>query len=178
MVATKEFRYLDYDYGMRLPRLVLACSDPSLPILEGERSWLKIAHQTAGFACNQHHLLGTVLDPRVKVGEAMCVLDKKWEGSCVGMYGATLDQVLAYREDLGEIFKAGLDCNFAFQELEEGFYPIDLTPQVLKRLAYDQLPKHLDELVDWDSMPGNPSLNKVFGSLNRWGLYILGNNCD
>ncbi len=173
----EDFKYLDLDYGMPLPRLVLAITAYEYG---GEfrdyrfkpvRMFLPIAHQTAGHGCHQHYLYGTVLTPREEVAAAMQVINDHWLDTDCGCLGVSLDEVLAYRQQLQTLLHA--DCNRTYRDFEEGIYPIDYTPQTLSSLQTDVFPPDLDELIEWKDR-----LNRTAGLIGRWQVFILGENCD
>lgn len=179
------FGYLDIDYGIKLPQLVLGIKalGEVNPVAKynfyDKYKFLKIVHQTAGIGCHQHYLQGMVLDVHTKLREGMEQIDNKWLESNTGVFGdTTLVEILEYRADLKRLLWDEADCNHSFRDFEEGLYPIDLNPTILKKLSKQRLPNDLDKLIDWERMEGNIHINKVAGILNRWHLWILGNNSD
>lgn len=154
-----------------IPALVLAINndgwDEEYEFKEG-RKWQKIQHQTAGYACHQHFLLGTILTP--KDHRALHRLCKRYDDSCLAQ-PASLEAILEYRSDLKELLDA--DCETSYWELEEGYYPIDATHENLQKLCTDELPGELDDLIKWRN-----DIQKLFGFIGRWRLYVLGDNCD
>lgn len=177
-----KFGYLDYDYGLRLPQLVLATRDINMNF-SSAREWLAIEHQTAGHACHHHQIIATLLEPRdeqiVKNMEELC---NKWLGSNAGIFGVTLNELFEYRTDLTRLFGKQVDCNTSHENFEEAIYPIDCSSEALRVLAEDDLPYDLDELIDWGQAYTEEKrkqlLNKFVGGLSRWELLILGENCD
>lgn len=167
------YNFLDRDYDISLPVLVLAIEqNPQYPReykFKPTRKWLPIQHQTAGYACHQRYLDGFILNPRNP--ERLKLLNDVYLDSCINMWGLVLSQVNEYNKRIQELL--GVTCEFSFMDLEEGIYPIDATQENIKLLAKDKLPKELDNLVDWSA-----KLDKSFGCIGRWKLFILGDNCD
>jgi hypothetical protein len=161
------------EYGISLPVLVLAIdrrpNNPTYYNFKSKRQWLKVRHQTAGYACHQCYMEATILTPR-EPGKII-VLANEYLDSCINMWGLTLDAVITYRQRLNQLF--GVDCNETFMSLEEGIYPVDATYENLRKLCKDRLPKDLDNLIIWES-----NSDKSFGFIGRWKVYILGENCD
>jgi len=155
----------------KLPVLVLALdreykTRPEYRTLPG-RKWLHVVHQTAGHSCHQHYMLGTILRPRKKVLAGMKHIDDFWLDTDSGSCGSpTLDEVNTYRIQLRSLL--GVDCQRSYQQMEEGFYPIDLDTDTLEKLTSERFPKELDRLLVRPA-----PLPMVW-----WNIYILGNNCD
>lgn len=171
----EDFKYHD-SLGLTLPQLVLGIEvDPTSEYskdykFKPGRKWIKLAHQAAGHACNQHYLICTVLRPKsVEMLQNMQRLADKWEDSQAGWWGNSLKTVLEYQKDLKELL--GVDCNICHGKMEEAFYPVDL--DFVSKLAEDNLPNDLDDLIEWDSGWG-----RSLGCIGRWGLYIIGDNSD
>jgi len=173
-MSKEDFKFLEDEHKIDLPVLVLAITQ-SLDFFQTfnfkpTRKWLKIQHQTAGYACHQVYMDATILEPREP--EKLHILNREYSDSCINMWGLTLDCATAYRQRIIDLF--GVDCNETFRYLEEGIYPIDASKENLKKLCKDRLPKCLNNLVDWQ---GN-SIGKFCGIIGRWQVYILGDNCD
>jgi hypothetical protein len=173
----EDFKYLDLDYGLPLPRLVLAITASEY---RGEfrdyhfkpiRQFLPIAHQAAGHACHQHYLYGMVLTSRDNVSAAMQVINDHWLGTDCGCCGVSLEEVLEYRRQLQSLLRS--DCNLRYRDFEEGIYPMDYTPQTLSSLQADEFPADLDELIEWEG-----DFDRTAGCIGHWQLFILGENCD
>lgn len=165
-----DFKYLD-----EFPKLVLAIKAYEY---KGEfRSYkfkdddfLPIAHQTAGHGCHQHYMFGKILKHREKWFEPMVKLANKWYDSQVGCFGVSLDELITYRKQIQEW---GFDCNYSYIDFEEGIYPIDFHKQVLSTMCYDEFPDELDDLIEFES-----NFHKTCGIINRWQIFILGENSD
>lgn len=171
----EDFKYAD-QLGITLPQLVLGIEvDPRSEYARAYkfkpgRAWLKLAHQTAGHACHQHYLYATLLQPKtVEIAQRMNILACRWHDSQVGVFGARLDTVITYRSDLQKLFEA--DCNDCHTKFEEGYLPIDI--DYIGKLAADQLPKDLDDLIDFAS-----GWERGMGCVGRFGLYCLAENSD
>jgi len=174
-VKLENFKYAD-ELGITLPQLVLGIevnpmSDRARAYrFVKSRRWVWLAHQTAGLCCNQHYLYATLLTPKsAAVLQGMNALAQKWLDSNVGWAGVSLDTANEYRQDLDRLF--GADCNSCHQDFEEAFYPADL--EFLPKLAADQLPENLDDLIEWDS-----GLERAMGCVGRFRLLIVSNNSD
>ena len=69
--------------------------------------------------------------------------------------------------------KLGVDCNWSYEDLAEAIYPIDCTVDNLRKICVDEIPDNLESLIEFDN-----DMSSVFGIVNRWKLYIIGENCD
>lgn len=160
-----EFEYCEES---ELPLLVLALRD--VETMKSGRVWKKIAHQTAGIGCHQQYIWGTVLPMHDKARVAAFELARHYDESCLGLMGRpALDKVIEYRDRLRTAF--GVDCGNCYEELEEGFYPIDCTPENLARLTPEILPENLDELIEITGA-------NRFPIFRNWRLFILAENSD
>ena len=174
-ITKDKFEYFE---DSELPKLVLGIKSLFLPgdflkeeSFSKEREWLHISHQTAGHSCHQHYIFGTILTPTPKTHIAMFNLSKMWLDSDVGMFGVSLNEILTYRSDIQNLLN--VDCNISYKDFEEGIYPIDCSTKNINMLTTDILPENLDDLLTFE----NPKY-KSFGCINRWNLWILGENCD
>ena len=167
-----SYGYLDLDYNLPLPQLVLAAYyyDPNKIKFATPRKWLRIAHQTAGHGCHQQYMVGTILTMTHTAEEIARALNETWFESDCGVFGVTMNELENYRAQLRGY---GLDCNLSYPKFEEAIYPIDLNDAVLKTLATDKLPKDLDDLLEFEG-----DMDKLCGMIGRWELFILGENCD
>jgi len=139
-----------------------------------KRDWFKIFHQTAGHACHHHNLIATIIKPKLNVYNDMCEIDNKYFNSDIGLCFVSLEEVNKYNKLLKDMFN--VSCNLTYESFEEGFYPIDYTPENIKKLTSERFPIELDNFIDWggDTHPWN----KFSGSIGRWKIFILGKNCD
>lgn len=169
-INPKECRYLNMDYRINLPVLVLAIKYPHR--FKKTRRWLKIAHQTAGHGCHQHYFFGTILKPRKQTLDKIKEINDSWLETDAGCLSyPSLDDLLKYRNQLKTLL--GVDCNYSYADFEEAIYPVDCTEENLTKLTSEKLPKNLDNLISW-----NNKIEKLLGCFGRWNLYILGENCD
>jgi len=99
-------------------------------------------------------------------------LEKQWFESNVGWW-LDLDQIIAYRKSLHEIFGEGFDCKRSFVHFEEAIYPIDCSKELLERICTDMLPDSFDAFFDDELTPLVP-----FRDFERAELYVLGANSD
>jgi hypothetical protein len=164
----KNFNYLDV-----LPQLVLAVKVYHEYDLEYKfkEEFKPIAHQTAGIACHQHYMYGTLLKPKKEALESMVKMSDHWLDSNSGAFCCSLDEILEYRKQLQDWF--GLDCNISYANFEEGIYPIDCSAKALATLQTENFPEELDDLIEWED-----DFDRVCGSVHRWSIFILGENCD
>lgn len=159
-----------WDDGVELPVLVLtavggygAPRDPD--------AWVEIEHQGGGHACTQFKRTCILLPIKDSAYKGIRDLTDKWLDSCVGLMGGpNLSDANEYSADLR---KLGLSCEMSYRHMMEAVYPFDVTAESLRLLTDHPIPDDLDELLIFGS-----DLEKVFGILNRWQGYILGENCD
>jgi len=135
------------------------------------RDWLRIQHQTSGHACGQVRMWCTFLTPRTDTLAAINDIERSWYDTDLGAWSVQLDDVLKYRKMLND--KLGVDCNWAYEDLAEAIYPIDCTVDNLRKLCVDEIPDNLESLIQFDN-----DMSSIFGIVNRWKLYIIGENCD
>ena len=175
-----KFKFND-ELGLDLPLLVLAvkchpewgsksCVGVPRHEFKPGRTFVDLQHQTSGHACHQVYLQATILKPREP--EKLRLIESKWLDSDAGCFGVGLDTILEYRAQLKELY--GLDCNGCYQDFEEGVYPIDCSPEALKKLCEDEFPEDLDDLIKF----GDGPFERMCGCIGRWNIYVLGENCD
>ena len=178
-LTVEKFKYAD-QLGIQLPALILGIEvkpwEFEKPDLQRTynfkpgRTWVNLAHQTAGLACNQHYIHATVLTPiSEKVAHGMKMLEKKWLDSNAGVFGVSLKELNEYDADLRHLF--GASCNSCHRGFEEGIYPIDIG--CISQLAADDLPKELDDLIEWKD-----GWSRAIGCIGRYGLWVVGENSD
>lgn len=149
---------------------------PDQADLAPEYKWQTIVHQTAGHGCHQRYMVGIVLNAKDYVVEHMKKISNHFLDSEIGCIGTPcLDDILKYREMLRAMTMV-VDCNYSYRDFEEGFYPINCSIHSLNALCKDKFPDDLEELLHWDESA--TGFDKIFGSVNRWSLVILGDNCD
>jgi len=168
-----EFNFLSEE---QLPIVVLGIihrgSRPEGYNLKAIREWTKIGHQSAGHGCHHIYIQGTILEPKPDIAHQIKILNDKWLESDCGIFGVSLDELMEYRMDLKTLFE--VDCNISHQHFEEAIYPIDCTPDNIKRLTNENIPENLDDFIEFDDKP----FSRLAGMINRWSLFILGQNCD
>lgn len=186
-----RFRYAQNHPKLILPQLILAYPvhatqhsyDPETdewvatveypPRFRDTEAWLPLFHQTAGHACHLRSFFALPLTMTTEGHELARYLESKYAGSLMGMLGApSLDDVIHYRDIMRE---RGADANFSYSDLEEGFYPLDLTSRTLHHLTSEELPEDLDDLFTRDLENGFTAL--LSSSLGLI-LCFLGTNCD
>ncbi len=170
-MTMEDYKYLEPE---QLPCLVLAIvQTPQYPKsynFKPTHNWVKIAHQTAGNGCHQVYMNAIVL--KCRDFDKINTLAKHYDNTCMNMLGLSLNEIVAYRKYINDTLN--VDCNESYHYLEEGIYPIDATTENIKKLCKDNLPKDLDNLIDWR----DDKVGKYAGCINRWYLFILGENCD
>ena len=172
----EDFKYLDsicsspeLILGLQFDKKNFSEYPPKKLRFKSGREWLNIAHQTAGMACHQHYFTGTILKPKPLTKLVMDRISGSWLNSNVGLGGITLTDANQYRNDLKTLLK--VDCNNSWQSFEEALYPIDV--EFLGDLTDEKFPKDLDDLIEW-----RDGFERACGCIGRWGIYILGKNCD
>lgn len=156
------------------PRLILAIKIKPYTKdfeLDSSREWHHILHQTSGHACGTLDVVCTFLTPRPEVIPVIHEIDRTWYDSDLGAWATPLNDVIKYRQIINE--KLGVDCNRSYADLEEAAYPIDCSKENIKKLCIDELPDDLETLLKFDT-----DLDRIMGMINRWNLYIIGENCD
>jgi len=193
---TRTVKGVEYKWAvdLGLPLLVLATDEPHK--FTGARKWEAIYHQTGGPACHKKYMMATVLQPRQELEGRIWKLTETWRRTDTGAWMVTLESINRYNAQLQELF--GVDCKTSYGNFQEGIYPIDITPDSLRKLTAEELPKNLNNLVDWkgetkehlqkkfpdkefDKLEPNVQkqligLSEFAGCMARWNLYILGHN--
>lgn len=181
MSNSKKFNYEEYNYFEEydLPKLILGIKiDPKYPYLEeykfkDSNKWIKIGHQTAGHACHQHYFIATIVTPKSEVVNKIKDICDEYLDSDIGCFGVSLNEIINYSKLLKN--NLDVDCLMSYKYFEEAIYPIDYSEENLKKLTDDVFPDDLNELIEWDS---DRKFHKFIGCIGRWGIYILGGNCD
>jgi len=159
-----------WDDGIKLPLLVLTTNSP-YGSFRDPYLWCSIEHQGGGYACTQFQRDCIILPIKDLAYRGVRELTDKWLDSCIGLAGGpTLSDANDYSKDLKGL---GLSCEFSYRNMIEGVYPFDTSVESLRLLTDHPLPDDLDDLLVFKS-----DLEKVFGTVNRWQAYILGENCD
>lgn len=168
------------------PLLILGCSvalDSSCPEvyeaplrwkMKPGRTWERIAHQYAGVSCSHSYYWATVLTPRPEVAKALAEIDAHWRGTDTGVWGVTLAEIAEYNEQLRRLIP-GATCERVYRDFAEALYPIDCQGGAdVCRLATDDVPDDLNDLVEWEA----EGIQRFLGSVGRWGIWALGANSD
>ena len=179
LVSRKEFKFTSSEENSELPKLVLALTPTkedqnnySVYNLKEPDDWHLIFHQTAAHACHHHYLQVKYLDPTKLGYKLMIELDNKYELSCAGQMGVSLNELNEYNNTLNN-YK--LTCNTSYSAFEEAIYPIDITKESLALLTDTVLPEDLNDFIDFGDAGG---FTRMCGIFNRWNLFVLGHNCD
>jgi len=167
-IKKELFEYISDKY---LPVLFLAKNSTyNLPKDKKVETLEYIAHQTAGFACNQHYLVGKILSPKDKTLIAMYKLEKEYLESNSGFMNTSLDEIISYRQKLNQLL--GVDCNHTYTHFEEGIYPIDYSKETIEKLVKKRTLKEtrsfMKQVEKMDRLP----------CINLWNIFILGQNSD
>lgn len=167
-LTVEDFRYADQQ-GLALAALVLAVRVPDQAFERPElqealrfkpgRAWRRIAHNCG---TQTRWLHTTTLTPRLPASALAVVND--WAAKAPGSGAINLLHVLDYREALWAHLRA--ECNESFTDLGRHYLPIDVS--FVRQVAADDLPKDLDDLIEWDS-----GLQRAARAHNRWSLAIL-----
>ena len=174
-----KFNYDDYNYfkDSNLPKLILGIKINSThPHQEDykfrqDKEWGKIAHQTSGHACHTHYFIGTILTPKSELINKIKDICDEYLDSGIGCFGVNIHELNSYVDLLKN--KLDVHCDWSYKDFEEGLYPIDYTKENLAKLSNDIFPDDVDDLIEWE----NP-FKKSIGCIHRWGIWVLGQNCD
>ncbi|MDL2343048.1 hypothetical protein QOL99_02675 [Deinococcus sp. MIMF12] len=158
----------------RRPRLLLGI-DPEW-LARGvrpspSRTWHHLRHQAGGIHCDQVELLATELVLRPERETGLLELADRFGDTNLSGWGITIDDLVRYRDALRGLL--GVDCALSYREFREAVYPIDVTPEHLRHLAVDELPRRLDDLLEVDER-----FTLALGMLNRWRLWVISENSD
>lgn len=172
----ETFDFTKYSYlENRLPCLILAIKHD---ILNPRTYKFKnndfefISHQSMGLACNQLYFQAKVLKIKEKHLSKLKKIENTFYDSSLGCFGASLTDILKYRELLNKI--PGADCEISYSDLQESVYPIDLTQETVNELTEETLDVgKLDDLIEFKD-----SLDKILGCMGRWSLFYLTENSD
>ncbi len=177
-LTIEDFRYVE-DLGVPLPQLILGIRIPpgafngDYPLrtysFKPGRTWLNLAHETAGTAKKQRCWFATLLTPKATVSLALRALCDSHVSGDLGAWGCSLDELIEYRAKLKALL--AVDCNQSHRFVEKGALPIDV--EYVRRLVLDDLPTDLDELINWDS-----GIDRARNCVGRWDLTVLGPNGD
>lgn len=159
------------------PQLVLwAEADPndavtwpgkkSSPAWKSPKDWVRLYHQTAGYACMHKCIWAKFLKPKGKIRRLMNELSQDYLESCIWP-PARLETARGYERKLRA---CGLTADSSHHHLQEGFYPIDA--ECAPKVTREKLPKDLAKLVK----PDKNRWARFFAP--RFGLAILAENCD
>ena len=151
----------------RYPEKIFFQRDQKPDILP-DREWWFLDHQTAGVCCHQRSFWATRVEPKPMVLEGMRLIEKRWFGTDLGR-GPSLSACIEYDASLRNLFGPDVRCESDFSYLEEGLYPIDLTPRSIGSLAADNTPSTLDAFRYHGTEHYHPRVLKLF---------IIGANSD
>jgi len=171
-IDTSDYKYfnsIDFPVlvlGIRMSRL-----NEELWKFKDADKWIKIAHQAGGHLCSQHYMVGKPLTMTKDAIIAAHKINNYWLGSDCGVFGTSLNELEEYRAQLKKLLD--VDCNMSYPLFEEAIYPIDYSKENLGKLCEDDLPEDLDDLIEFKN-----ERFKIFGSVGRWDLMILGDNGD
>jgi thiol-disulfide isomerase/thioredoxin len=136
--------------------------------------WYNIMHQTAGYACHHYYIYAKFLKPRKEMEPLLFQLLKKYNDSCIAR-NPNLETAKEYQNILK---KYGLDANYDYTYLEEGFYPIDI--DYIEKVTSERLPKDLQKLIKTPEKKQNKKDRQNWSFLHQVNFYlaVLGPNCD
>jgi len=175
----KNFNSDNYKYfeDSELPKLILGIKiNPKYSYQEeykfkSDKDWIRIGHQSAGHACHQQYFIATILAPKSELTNKIKDICDEYIDSDIGCLGVNIHELNSYVD----LLKSNLDvdCNWSYTNFEEAIYPIDYSKENLDKLTNDIFPDNLDDLIEWKEVR-----QQSIGCIHRWGIYILGKNCD
>lgn len=133
------------------------------------KRWVKLTHQTGGYACDSVDMYAMFLTPTAKIAKLMQKLNKDYYESCICEHPSFAD-AKAYVKLLSRF---GLTANYCYGKLSEGYYPVDI--DCLESMTTTKLPKDLQRLVRVGS--DKSALSKLL-SYTDFRVAILTENCD
>ncbi len=146
-IATKSYLFPS-ELGISLPALVLVAGDfqTERHLFSERKQWYNIQHQAGGIGCEQFYFTGTVLRPTSKVAEGMEKISECWQSTNSSIVSEEerkipLEQLLVYQKQLQELL--GVDCRYTYRDFRSGLYPIDFSPENLRKLCMDELPQEM-----------------------------------
>jgi|GEM_PF-6016608 len=187
------------ELGISLPVLVLATSGRNLDAFNSKREWQYINHQVGGIGCEQFYSTGTILTPTEHVANGMKKMSKFWQSKNLCTNGGDeqmmipLEQLFIYQRQLQDVLS--VDCRHTYRDFRSGLYPIDFSPENLRKLCTDDLPQEMygEEIIGSVMKEGDLTNPKWISALSdffltekkerelsdyvfNWQLFILGNN--
>ena len=101
--------------------------------------WAHLDHQTAGVCCHHRGYFVVPLKVTVEASNAFAEIEGRWLNSNLGCPTTSLDDVLEYRAQLRSLLN--VDCKWSYGRLEEGLYPIDWQPALVRTLLVEDVPE-------------------------------------
>lgn len=149
------------------PELVLATFQ-ELPF-KADAGFSEYMPQTGGLLCNHPKFWAKPLEMTPDGKELAELLARKfWESNI--MAPANLYDITEYE---GVLRRYGQTCANTYEPFEEAIYPMDWGEQVAQIAVVKDLPKSLDEFVNWQH-----EFSKFGGIMRRWWIAILTENSD
>lgn len=149
-------------------------SPPPLPL---GYPWHAITTQSGGVACHHPRFVGVLLDPApAALGALYRVASFAHDNArcCIGG-NLRLSDLADYRD---ELTSQGLSCEGPYEWLEEAVYPLDRTCAP----ALSDTPCPSDDEIwpapDPELAPLDQLLLLSDHDVTRWGVWVLGANCD
>jgi hypothetical protein len=103
--------------------LVLAFME-GVPVLDERHEWLALAHQTGGVSCTRHEMVALRLEARPEVAAHMKhVAVERYGSDLTTGWSMSLSALRGYGDAIAPL---GLNCEYSYRHLGEGFYPADL----------------------------------------------------
>lgn len=149
------------------PELVLATWQ-DLPF-KPDAGFEELELQTGGVACHHPKLWGKRLEMTEKGKELATVLARKYWYSNI-MAPASLSRIVGYTKVLRHYKQT---CETHYTLFEEALYPMDFGAHAADIAVIKDLPKDLNDFVDWPH-----KFSVVSGIYRRWFIAILTENSD
>jgi len=152
----------------------------NLPFVPPSLSMYAVAHQTAGMACHHRYFVGLPLvlsDAGLRIALQVASFCERSGHDCVGLGGLHLSDLAAYHAHVAAV---GGSCELLYNLLEEGCYPLD--PHCASLFTAGTFPplELFGPPVDASLSAKEQVLHRLsrMRSSNRWGVFVLADNCD
>lgn len=136
--------------------------------------WKLIETQHGGVACHHRIMYIYELSVRPEVKPKIQALNDRFY-DCG--YRQSLQQINSYNDYL--IQNLGVSCDYSYSSFEEALYPIDPSHENIVKLSNEVLPLDDFSKIDLDKLLiFKTKFSQLIGILNRYDLFILGENSD
>lgn len=175
-----DYKYHD-ELGLELPLLIVGIHQSEdypmefTPKKKYKNRFVKLVHQTAGHGCHHDYIYGIVLKQREYIKKDIKALCDKYYESDLGCLYTPLSELANYNNTICN--NMYVDCNHSYHYLKEAIYPVDYHYETMEALVdpadLKTLPKEINHTLAFRS-----KLDDIIGSIGRWNIFILGENCD